>query len=206
MAMPSPALIQAFSQVLGLDLYGAAEARSALNSLFTITGHLPSSSCCAIGGMAVVIHLGTAHDGSALRQISPDLDLLVDPSQLSTLAKLIPVTNSLLGLSVIGSAITIDIIAALDPLQEAALGDARLHNVVGVFLRVISQPYLVALKLLAGRDKDMADINLLFQQSDKAGQLDHLKHDVSQILTTFCPELIEDFDSRCQAWQSGVGF
>ena len=140
MAMPSPALIQAFSQVLGLDLYGAAEARSALNSLFTITGHLPSSSCCAIGGMAVVIHLGTAHDGSALRQISPDLDLLVDPSQLSTLAKLIPVTNSLLGLSVTHSAITIDIIAALDPLQEAALADARLYNVAGVFLRVISQP------------------------------------------------------------------
>ena len=115
-------------------------------------------------------------------------------------------TNSLLGLSVIGSAITIDIIAALDPLQEAALADARLHNVAGAFLRVIGQPYLIAFKLLAGRDKDMADINLLFQHSDQAGQLDQLVHDVGQILTSFCPELIEDFDSRCQAWQSGIGF
>ena len=61
-------------------------------------------------------------------------------------------TNSLLGLSVIGSAITIDIIAALDPLQEAALTHARLHNVAGLFLRVISQPYLIAVKLIAGRD------------------------------------------------------
>jgi hypothetical protein len=206
MAMPSPALMQAFSQASGLDFYGVAEARSALISLFTITGYLPSSSCCAIGGMAVVIHVGAAHDGSALRQISPDLDLLVDPSQLSTLAKLIPVTNSLLGLSVIGSAITIDIIAALDPLQEAALVDARLHNVAGVFQRVISPPYLIALKLLAGRDKDMADINLLFLQSDKAGQRIPLQQSVRQILSTFCPELIEDFDSRCQAWQSGIGF
>jgi hypothetical protein len=44
-------------------------------------------------------------------------------------------------LSVIGSAITIDIIAAQDPLQVTALGDARLHNVAGVLLRVICQPY-----------------------------------------------------------------
>ena len=86
------------------------------------------------------------------------------------------------------------------------LGEARLHNIAGVLLRVIDQPYLIAVKLLAGRDKDMADINLLFQHSDQAGQLDQLVHDAGQILNSFCPELIEDFDSRCQAWQSGIGF
>jgi hypothetical protein len=52
----------------------------------------------------------------------------------------------------------------------------------------------------------MAEIDLLFQHTDKAGQCDLLQKSVRKFLSTFFPVLNEDFDSRCQGWQSGIGF
>ena len=144
-----------------------------------------------------------AHVGKAKRQISPDLDLLVDGKYLAKIAQLMPVKDSLLGLSSLGSTIDIDIIATHDQITTNALATARLMTVGGVLLRIITKEYLAAMKFLTGRDKDMHDLALLLGAIDLP-DAEALPFKVRDILMHSAPNAVEDFDSWISAFNAGV--
>ena len=187
----------ALSHYIGLDAYGPAEADEAFGLIMRITNNLPSRTSCAIGGLAVVTHIGKAQ-----RQISPDLDLLVDPTHLATIAELVPVRESTFGFALVGSTIDIDIIASHDAISAHALDSAKLMNLVGTLIRVIAKADLIALKFLSGRDKDYQDINILLQESG-ASQAAKLQNAVKDLLLAHVPDLIDDFNSWLNAFNLG---
>ncbi len=192
--------LHALAQALGLHIYGDHESQKALSIFMAITTSLPPRTCCAMGGLAVVAHVGTEN-----RQISPDLDLLVDAKHLAQIAKAFPVKDSLLGLSVLSSTIDIDIIATRDQIMRDALHHSQIMNLGGTLLRVVTKDYLCVLKFTSGRGKDLRDLALLM--SPTASQPDQdLQTKVRHILMRCSPEIVEDYDSWINAFTAGVRF
>jgi hypothetical protein len=83
----------------------------------------------------------------------------------------------------------IDVLTRADPWLDAALAhpvaDAAGYPVLG-------RPYLILLKLQAGRTQDLADVQRLLARLPQPE-----RDSIHQIVHCHAPELVEDFESLC---------
>ena len=146
-----------------------------------------------------------AHVGKAKRQISPDLDLLVNDKYLAKITQLVPVKDRLLGLSVISSPINIDILTTHDQITRHALRCSEIINLGATLVRVVTKGYLTAMKFLIGRDKHLSDLALMIGVLD-LHEAEALPIKVRNILMHCAPKPVVDFDSWINASNAGVRF
>jgi hypothetical protein len=142
--------------------------------------------------------------GLALRAYIPeratlDVDILIHERDAeATRAALLHAGYHITGLLSIGgfsvqtddsAAPPIDVLTRADPWLDAALA----HPVADpASYPVLGRPYLILLKLQAGRTQDLADVQRLL------ARVPQLERDaIRQIILRYAPDLLEDYDSLC---------
>jgi hypothetical protein len=83
----------------------------------------------------------------------------------------------------------IDVLTRADPWLDAALAQP-VADPAGY--PVLSRPYLILLKLQAGRTQDLADVQRLLAYVPQPE-----RDSMRQIVLCYAPELVEDYDSLC---------
>jgi hypothetical protein len=83
----------------------------------------------------------------------------------------------------------IDVLTRADPWLDAALAQP-VADPAGY--PVLDRPYLILLKLQAGRTQDLADVQRLLARVPQPARLS-----MRQLVRRYAPELVEDYDSLC---------
>jgi len=150
---------------------------------------------CLIGGLAISLQINRA------RVISPDdIDLIVSKTDIIQLKdKLIQkgfnfhgTNNSNIGIwsSFSKGKLEIDIKTAVKPYETKMLQDILKINYLQILRVKIAQiPYLLLLKMIADREKDMQDIILML----KTIPWDDIKKS-KELIKKYLPDKIEDFE------------
>ncbi len=81
----------------------------------------------------------------------------------------------------------IDVLTRADPWLDTALSNP-VYDLAG--LPVLARPFLVLIKLQAGRTQDLADVQRLLGLASLAERAE-----ARQVVKQYAPELLEDFDS-----------
>lgn len=179
--------IREFASHLGLDSIVGMETAfvsdfPTLNQLMAV---IPKNQFCVIGGGAVV-----AHVGKNARKISPDIDLMVDPGVIALLkGKGFELKKNTHGFSVDSEVLGIDLIVANRKYERTAIAKSTIHNIGGMKLPVISVPFLILMKMLAGRTKDMKDVVLLFKKHPTS------LVEVVRMMKIVKPDMVDDVES-----------
>jgi hypothetical protein len=140
--------------------------------------------------------------GLALRAYMPermtlDIDILVHDRDAAVVrAAFVAAGYRLIGQLSIGGftvqipdadAMPIDVLTRADPWLDNALAQP-IYDSAGY--PVLSRPYLVLIKLQAGRTQDLADVQRLLAQTPSIE-----RKAIRTLVETFSPELVEDYDS-----------
>jgi hypothetical protein len=141
-------------------------------------------------------------EGLALRAYMPermtlDVDILVHERDASAVrAAFVAAGSRVLGQLSIGGftvqesdseAMPIDVLTRTDPWLDDALAQPA-HDSAGY--PVLGRPYLVLMKLQAGRTQDLADVQRRLAQTSSTERAA-----IRTLVETFSPELVEDYDS-----------
>lgn len=168
------------ADLLGYERYSHIQPRAADDFLSIIAAVLPANEWALIGGAAVVLHLGRSR-----RVISPDLDLYLSPAS----ERVIRVVFEQLAPGAFGyllnyRGLAVDLLIAAEPWQQEAVCLAM--AIAGY--QVVTLPYLIVAKVVAGRDKDLEDLALIYAFAPQAFV-------EASLLCTFAGVEAEDFDS-----------
>jgi hypothetical protein len=140
--------------------------------------------------------------GLALRAYMPermtlDVDVLIHDRDASVVrAAFVAAGYRVIGLLSVGGftvqmpdseAMPIDVLTRADPWLDDALAQP-VYDSAGY--PVLSRPYLVLIKLQAGRTQDLADVQRLLAQTPSIERTA-----IRALVETFSPELVEDYDS-----------
>lgn len=143
-------------QVLGYDVYAKLKDSTALEKIghFLITNPREGVIC---GGAAVV-----ATVGREVRQVTPDLDVLITPALVPSVLHVFgnKVTRNRFGFSNVVDGMDVDWLLAVQPWQYAAIETSHTWKNVPV----MAAAYLIISKFLSGRDKDKHDLQLLYNR------------------------------------------
>ena len=160
----------------------------AIPDLHTILAPIP---WVLVGGIALRAYIP--------ERMTQDVDILVhERDAVQVQAKFIRAGYQLTGLLSIGDfsmelpqqkSPPIDVLVRVDSWLDSAL-NAPSHDEAGY--PVLARPYLLLLKLQAGRTQDLADIQRLL-----AYRSSNERDTMRQLIEQESPELVEDFDALC---------
>ena len=151
----------------------------------TNVAKLLAGNYAVIGGTAVVLY-----SSKAVRQVSPDIDILVNSAGMSIVKSTYKVQPNRFGFSTEIDNLEFDFLLARSRMEQKALANAAPMVVSGVSLHVVPVRYLIAIKYLLGRDKDLADLLVLYKKWPKAFAAAQL------LINQQAPLQSEDFESE----------
>ena len=170
------------------DFFERRTAMQAIPDLHTILAPIP---WVLVGGIALRAYIP--------ERMTQDVDILVhERDAVQVQAKFIRAGYQLTGLLSIGDfsmelpqqkSPPIDVLVRVDSWLDSAL-NAPSHDEAGY--PVLARPYLLLLKLQAGRTQDLADIQRLL-----AYRSSNERDTMRQLIEQESPELVEDFDALC---------
>lgn len=169
------------NQLFGYDVYAEIASAASDDVIGQLKDKLPNRTWCVIGGGAMILHFG-----KEVRVISPDLDILLMPTELSNIAGMFGrMTPGTFGHSVTYQGLTVDFLAATKGWERALVQKAVNINDVPV----VPEIGLIALKFNAARDKDLEDLLKIFQVKPK------LFEEARPLIKQAFANELEDYDS-----------
>jgi hypothetical protein len=167
------------------------ERRTAMQPIPDLQRILASLPWVLVGGLALRAYIP--------ERMTLDVDILVHERDAeATRSALLNAGYRIAGLlSISGFSVQIDdpaappidVLTRSDPWIDAALA----HPVADpAGYPVLGRPYLILLKLQAGRTQDLADVQRLLARVPQPERLS-----IRQLVQRYAPELIEDYDSLC---------
>lgn len=174
-----------FAEIAGFTKDNANLATEKLQNIISI---LQPGNFALCGGTAVVLYVGKDK-----RVVSPDIDMLITADQLPLVKKNFNTEPNRFGLTVLDDDnLSVDFLVSLTKLQREAINTAKVMKFIDMKFKVILPEYLMVIKMITGRDKDVKDFALLYKHSVNKEQV---ISKARKLVARFYPEEIDDFES-----------